>query len=42
MLAALIGRWASGLVMPEPIYHVLSRNWRLAAPPKPAARAAAG
>jgi H+/Cl- antiporter ClcA len=42
MLAALIGRWASGLVMPEPIYHVLSRNWRLAAPPKPAAPSAAG
>jgi H+/Cl- antiporter ClcA len=30
MLAALIGRWASGLVMPEPIYHLLARNWRLA------------
>jgi len=29
MLAALLGRWASGLVCPEPIYHLLSRNWRL-------------
>jgi H+/Cl- antiporter ClcA len=28
MLAALIARWASGLVMPEPIYHVLAANWR--------------
>jgi H+/Cl- antiporter ClcA len=27
MLAALIARWTSGLVMPEPIYHLLSRNW---------------
>jgi H+/Cl- antiporter ClcA len=33
MLAALIGRWASGLVMPEPIYHLLSQSWRLT-PPK--------
>jgi H+/Cl- antiporter ClcA len=32
MLAALLGRWASGLVSPEPIYHVLARNWRLDAP----------
>ena len=29
MLAALLGRWASGLISPEPIYHVLARNWRL-------------
>jgi len=28
MLAALIARWTSGLVMPEPIYHVLAANWR--------------
>jgi len=28
MLAALIARWASGLVMPEPLYHVLSLSWR--------------
>jgi H+/Cl- antiporter ClcA len=28
MLAALVARWASGLVMPEPIYHVLSASWR--------------
>lgn len=27
MLAALIARWASGWVMPEPLYHVLSRAW---------------
>jgi H+/Cl- antiporter ClcA len=35
MLAALLARWASGLVMAEPIYHVLSRNWRLPPPAKP-------
>lgn len=29
MLAALLGRWVSGLIAPEPIYHVLARNWRL-------------
>jgi H+/Cl- antiporter ClcA len=29
LLAALIGRWASGLIMPEPIYHFLAANWRL-------------
>jgi H+/Cl- antiporter ClcA len=29
MLAALLARWASELVMHEPLYHVLSRNWRL-------------
>ncbi len=29
LLAALLARWASGLVMPEPIYHLLSRAWRL-------------
>jgi H+/Cl- antiporter ClcA len=28
MLSALVARWASSLIMPEPIYHVLSRNWR--------------
>lgn len=28
MLAALLARWASGFVMPEPIYHLLSRSWR--------------
>jgi H+/Cl- antiporter ClcA len=27
MLAALLARWVSGWVMPEPIYHVLSRPW---------------
>jgi H+/Cl- antiporter ClcA len=29
MLAALLARWASGLICREPIYHVLARNWRL-------------
>ena len=29
MLAALLGRWASGLVSPEPIYHLLAENWRM-------------
>jgi H+/Cl- antiporter ClcA len=27
MLAALLARWVSGWVMPEPLYHVLSRSW---------------
>jgi H+/Cl- antiporter ClcA len=30
MLAALTARWTSGLLMPRPIYHVLSTSW---APP---------
>jgi H+/Cl- antiporter ClcA len=30
LLAALLARWASGLVMPEPIYHLLSHAWRRA------------
>jgi H+/Cl- antiporter ClcA len=29
MLTALIGRWASGLISAEPIYHTLSKSWRL-------------
>ena len=29
MLAALTARWASGWIMREPLYHVLSRTWRL-------------
>jgi H+/Cl- antiporter ClcA len=29
LLAALLARWASSWIMPEPIYHLLSRNWRL-------------
>lgn len=33
MLAALTARWTSGLVMPAPIYHVLSESWL---PPRPA------
>jgi len=37
MLSALIARWASGLVMPEPIYHVLAMPWRTL-PPPPLAR----
>jgi H+/Cl- antiporter ClcA len=32
LMAALLARWASGLIMPEPIYHVLSRAWRLPEP----------
>lgn len=28
MLAALIARWVSGFISPEPIYHLLARNWR--------------
>jgi len=39
LLAALAARWASGWVMPEPIYHLLSKTWRLDAA---AARRAAG
>jgi H+/Cl- antiporter ClcA len=36
LLAALTARWASGLVMPEPIYHLLSKSWRLnTSPPGP-------
>ncbi len=31
LLAALLARWASSWVMPEPLYHLLSRNWRLTA-----------
>ena len=32
MLAALIGRGVSGLISPEPIYHLLAKNWRLTPP----------
>ncbi len=32
MLAALVARWASGLVMPEPLYHVLSQSRRRTPP----------
>ncbi|HEY2177611.1 MAG TPA: chloride channel protein [Caulobacteraceae bacterium] len=39
MLAALIARWASGLIMPQPLYHVLSHAWRLI--PAPAQRSEA-
>lgn len=28
MLAALVARWSSRLIMPEPIYHVLAASWR--------------
>jgi len=31
LLAALTARWASGWIMPEPIYHLLSQSWRLRA-----------
>jgi len=34
MLAALLGRWASGLIAKEPIYHLLAKNWTLAARPE--------
>ncbi len=40
MLAALLARWASGWVMPEPLYHLLSENWRLTPPVASAARQA--
>jgi H+/Cl- antiporter ClcA len=29
LLSALVARWASALIMPEPIYHVLAESWRL-------------
>ena len=32
MLAALLARWMSGLVMPRSLYHVLAESWRLAPP----------
>jgi H+/Cl- antiporter ClcA len=35
MLAALIARWTSGLVMPQPIYHVLAASWRTPSSAKP-------
>jgi len=38
MLCTLTARWVSGFIMPEPIYHVLSRTWR---PPAKAAASAA-
>jgi H+/Cl- antiporter ClcA len=37
LLAALVARWASGWVMPEPIYHLLSKSWRLDATGRPRA-----
>jgi H+/Cl- antiporter ClcA len=30
MLSALTGRWITGMIQPEPLYHALSWNWRLA------------
>jgi H+/Cl- antiporter ClcA len=36
LLAALLARWASSWVMPEPIYHLLSHSWRLTRPAAPA------
>ena len=39
MLAALLARWTSGLVMPEPIYHVLSLSWLPGAVSAPEAEA---
>ena len=38
LLAALIARWASGWVMPEPLYHVLAASWRLAPTSEPEAK----
>jgi H+/Cl- antiporter ClcA len=35
MLTALVARWTSAGVMPEPLYHVLSRNWLPPAPSHP-------
>jgi H+/Cl- antiporter ClcA len=35
MLAALLARWASSLVMPQPIYHVLAHSWGRPAPLPP-------
>jgi H+/Cl- antiporter ClcA len=32
LLCALIARWSSGWVMPEPVYHALSRPWRTPPP----------
>src|SRR6185312_2045702 len=29
MLASLAARWSSSLMMREPLYHLLSRSWRL-------------
>ncbi len=37
MLAALLARWVSGLVMPDPIYHVLSQGWLRPPPAAPLA-----
>ncbi len=39
MLASLLARWASGWVMPQPIYHLLSGGWRLAPVAAPSAPA---
>jgi H+/Cl- antiporter ClcA len=36
LLASLAGRWASSLIMSEPIYHVLSQSWHLVRAPKAA------
>ena len=36
MLSTLLARAVSGLIAPEPIYHLLSRNWRLTPPGKTA------
>ena len=33
MMASLLARWASSLVMPHSLYHVLAESWRLS-PPK--------
>jgi H+/Cl- antiporter ClcA len=41
LLASLVARWASGLIMPEPIYHLLSLPWRRIPPAPPAGPLAA-
>jgi H+/Cl- antiporter ClcA len=38
MLTSLLGRWVSGTISPEPIYHRLAKNWRLTAPQLPSGR----
>ncbi len=41
MLTTMVSRWASGLVMPQPLYHLLSQAWRPTPPPGYAAPATA-
>ncbi len=41
MLTTLTARWVSGWVMHEPLYHLLSRSWRLTDGPHRPRRATA-